>query len=270
DTKLRSWLPQQTFMNCTKLTDVVFDKKVLTIHKATFSNTGFTEITIPYHIATVSDSAFAACANLTKVVLEENVTYLGWQALAGCAKLTDVSLPSTLVTFGARAFASCYELEEITLPQNTTKLPADLLFGCTALKSVDWSHLSVTDVPSRAVYKCLALTEVKLPETIKTIGKLAFYNCRTLPTITIPANVTTITEQAFNYCLALKTVYIDSATVVKGLTSRDAMGELIRYADTVAINASITDVPAYITDTFTVVGTETVNGVEYVTYSLAE
>ena len=61
-------------------------------------------------------------------------------------------------------------------------------------------------------------------------------------------------------------VYIDSATIAAGLTDAAVYGDLIKNADTIALRADLTATD-YITATYTVVGAETVNGVEYVTYS---
>ena len=269
--KVRPWVPQQCFANCSRLTEVTFSSKVTAINKSAFSKTGFTEISIPGHIRSVADSAFASCASLTSLTLEEGVRSLGYRAMGACAKLTEVNFNSSeFNAFGAGVFVSCYALEEIEIPALITKITADMFYDCKKLSVVDMSASGVTSIASRAFYKCVAMTEVKLPSVLTTIDKNVFYNNRVMPFITIPASVTKILAGAFNYCKGLETVYIDSATVVAGLTSNTAMGEVIRYADTVAINASITDIPTYITNTFTVVGSETVDGVEYVTYSLAE
>ena len=266
---VRPWVPQQCFNGCSKMTEVTFSSKVTAINKAAFSKTAFTEISIPGHIRSVADSAFASCASLTSLTLEEGVRSLGYRAMGACAKLTDVNFNSSeLNAFGAGVFVSCYALEEITIPEKITKITADMFYDCKKLSVVDMSASGVTSIASRAFYKCVEMTEVKLSDALTTIDKNAFYNNRVMPSITIPANVTKILAGAFNYCKGLETVYIDSATVVAGLTSNTAMGEVVRYAKTVAINASITSVPAYITNTFTEVGSVTVDGVEYVTYSL--
>ncbi|MBQ8752703.1 MAG: hypothetical protein IJZ13_06335, partial [Clostridia bacterium] len=61
-------------------------------------------------------------------------------------------------------------------------------------------------------------------------------------------------------------VYIDSATIAAGLTGNAVYGDLIKNADTIALRADLTATD-YITATYTVVGSTTVDGVEYVTYS---
>lgn len=73
-------------------------------------------------------------------------------------------------------------------------------------------HLSVTDndVLPEMVFCNLNLTEVQLPETLKSIDRIAFSGCKELNKLTIPSSVTSIGRQAFSYCSGLTDVHISN------------------------------------------------------------
>ena len=55
---------------------------------------------------------------------------------------------------------------------------------------------------------CTLLTEVIVPETIKTVADYAFYYCSNLKQFTIPVTVESIGDHAFYYCYDLKSITI--------------------------------------------------------------
>ncbi|MBQ8683698.1 MAG: leucine-rich repeat domain-containing protein, partial [Clostridia bacterium] len=203
----------------------------------------------------------------TKFVMEEGVTYLGWAALFGCSSLTDVSIPETITggNIATWAFGACTSLESIELPSKLTNLKKRTFSGCTSLKSIELPE-TVTTLGDRVFIGCTALESVKLSNITK-IDVQTFNNCPKLQSITIPETVTSIGSLAFRLNESLKTVYIDSATIAAGLTGNAVYGNMIKWAETIAIRSDITNVPSYVTSNYKTVGSVTVDGVEYVTYS---
>lgn len=63
---------------------------------------------------------------------------------------------------------------------------------------------------------CTLLTELIVPETIKTVADYAFYYCSNLKQFTIPVTVESIGDHAFYYCYGLKSITIpDRVTSIR-------------------------------------------------------
>lgn len=105
-----------------------------------------------------------------------------WKGLNGYIKSVEVQKGVTSV--GDYAFYNCPQLSEIT-------------FASTV------KHLG-----SMSFALCEGLTELTLPDTIKTAGEQTFYQCPRLETVTLSAGMKEIPMQMFVGCSGLKTVYI--------------------------------------------------------------
>ena len=71
----------------------------------------------------------------------------------------------------------------------------------------------VTAIADRAFKNCYSLTNVSIPNSVKSIGDEAFYYCSGLTGVTIPNSVESMGTYAFFYCENLATV-----TIGNGLT----------------------------------------------------
>ena len=58
---------------------------------------------------------------------------------------------------------------------------------------------------------CEVLAEIKLPETLTSIGNGAFWKCDSLTKVTVPASVNNIGDTAFIYCENLAEITVLSA-----------------------------------------------------------
>lgn len=75
------------------------------------------------------------------------------------------------------------------------------------------------------VFREMGITHIKIPESVKTIGKNAFFGCQDLASVIIPRSVTNIEEEAFCECSSLKEITIPSSVKVIGAYSfRDCKG----------------------------------------------
>lgn len=62
-------------------------------------------------------------------------------------------------------------------------------------------------ISAEMFFECSSLTEIKLPESIKSIEDYAFARCTSLVQVTIPKKVANLGESIFEYCLSLEKLH---------------------------------------------------------------
>ena len=135
--------------------------------------------------------------DITKVIINEGVTTIGYDAFSNCKKLTSVTLPDT-VTFISDAFKNCTALTEITIPDSVTTLSMSAFSHCASLKKVVIGN-SIPIIEQNTFYECSSLEDLTIGESVVIIKINAFPKCASLKNITIPANVKSIEDHAFGY-----------------------------------------------------------------------
>ena len=135
-------------------------------------------------------------------------------------------------------------------------------FGCTKLRKVKFgSNIKNIDVGS--FWLCTSLEEVENLDKVKTIAVDAFHNCQKLNNVIINEDVNYIGGNAFVSCDELKTVIINSPVIVKNITSANSCGCLVRYAKTIYIKESITEIGNYITQNFVTINSDKDGYIKY-------
>ena len=86
----------------------------------------------------------------------------------------------------------------------------------------DGEKLPVIGIGKDAFRDCINLTEVQLPQSIRTIGERAFRNCLGLTSVTLPDHVVSLSDQAFVNCFGLTSIDLPSSLVAIG---EQAFGE---------------------------------------------
>ena len=71
----------------------------------------------------------------------------------------------------------------------------------------------VTGIGADAFKAVTALTDVKIPDSVKYIAQYAFYGCTGLTEITLPDSITEIGTGAFDHCSSLKKITLSSKLV---------------------------------------------------------
>ena len=92
---------------------------------------------------------------------------------------------------------------------------------------------TVTSIDDFALYDCLRLTSVVIPNSVTTIGNYVFDNCRNLKSVTIPNSVTSIGRVLFGSCYQLTeiNVAVDNSAYLSedGILFNKDKTELICY-----------------------------------------
>ena len=133
-----------------------------------------------------------------------SVTSIAQSAFDNSTGLTSITIPSSIKSIGLDAFEDCTSL--------TTVKITDLTAWCNTTFE---SHYSNPTYRAHHLYLMdKEVTDLVIPNTIKTIGAFAFVNCSNLKTVTIPESVTSIGVSAFYGCSGLTTL-----TIPKSVTS---------------------------------------------------
>ena len=183
----------------------------------------------------IGSSAFEGCTALTSISIPENVVYIGEYAFKNCGGITTVEFTGMAVeTVGFGAFKGCYSITTMTVPfvgggyvepmldENGKLIEAPTthfgyIFGAESaadnaesispvLKTV--IVLGGETVDGYAFAGCANLENIKLPDSILTVGKYAFDGCSGIERFTVPGGVISIGFGAFSGCDSLLSIVI--------------------------------------------------------------
>lgn len=147
------------------------------------------------------------------------VTAIGYSAFGSLSTPINVSsvfIPATVLSIGDSAFIYCDALTTVTFAENSQ------------LKSIEraafWGseHVyprfkeikipdSVETIGNGAFYECRDLERIALPSALQTLSTVTFYNCTALSEVTFPASLKTIESSAFSGCRNLSEVELPAS-----------------------------------------------------------
>ena len=220
------WYP---FDGCSNLKEIEFEEGITQIPTGIFGNTGLENVKIPDTVTSIGERSFADCTNLQEVKISDTVTSIGVESFTDCANLEKVNLSKNLKSIGNRAFAKCTKIEKINLPKSLTEVdtywsnwwyPFD---GCSNLKEIEFEE-GITQIPT-GIFGNTGLENVKMPDTVTSIGERSFADCTKLEKIIFSEKIETINGRAFAGCTSLKSISLpDSITsmgteIFEGCTS---------------------------------------------------
>ena len=197
-----------------------------------------TECEIHRNCRIITDFAFEACRDLTKVTIPESVTCIGMCAFEGCSGLTTVTIPNSVTSIGGSAFYGCNSLTSVTIPNSVTSIGWQAFYECSGLTTVTIGN-SVTSIDDEAFLCCSSLTSVTIPNSVTSIGNYAFSGCSGLTTVTIGNSVTSIGDLAFGNCDNLASVTIGNSVENFGMAVFYKCGKL-REINIDSDNANLT------------------------------
>lgn len=187
-------IPKKAFLSCRALTDVILSKTV----------------------ESIGESAFSNCKALTKITLNEGLKTIGQEALY-MTHISTLHLPSTFEDMGGSYMGDVFEvagkspadtaMKTITVSDDNplysshdgilyNKNATKVVFcprGVTSAKVLD----GVTEIGDMAFFMCFDLESVKLPDTLKVVGKGAFQYDEALTECELPKGLETVKDSAF-------------------------------------------------------------------------
>lgn len=189
----------------------------VTGYRASEGKTDSEKVVIPsfyngYPVTAIGESAFEDCTDIKEVVIPATVVSIDIFAFKGCTGLTNVTLPESIRTVGKYAFSGCKGLESVTLPflyeneEKSISIVFTDIFGKNSSSVRSVTVLGGTSLPDNAFEGCTALTEVILPDTLKTVGNYAFKGCTAIKGITLPKSVYDLGWSVFEGCTSLESI----------------------------------------------------------------
>lgn len=137
---------------------------------------------------------------------DQNIIFIGERAFAGCAGITKVKLNNGLLSVGDSAFAENTNLAEIDFPVSLEFIGNDA-FSYTAIEIVDLSGTNIRNVNTHAFDSCKKLTKVDFSNTnLYSTGSFSFRSCTSLHNVTLPPLLQIIEIGAFYGTTGLKEI----------------------------------------------------------------
>lgn len=172
------------------------------------------------------------------VVVPEGIVSISARAFES-SQATEITLPSSVVSIGANAFYAA-QLTKINIPNGVTSIGEYAFAECYSLKDVqiDTIKSTLSSIGTAAFRNNKALTELKLPASLRTVGNSAFEGCAKMRSVTfngynlikdeetgseryeldpnVRSKLELIGSSAFSKCEALTSVSIpDGVTEIK-------------------------------------------------------
>ena len=141
--------------------------------EAYYKRTDIKEIRMPNTITKIGTRAFAEMTNLKKITMSTEIETIGDEAFYMTKRLSVIGLPLELKTLGK----SCFRysgVEAILVPVGIKAIP-EYCFADSKLKTINLDFALQT-IGVSAFRNCLNLTEIHIPENVKSIANYAFYH----------------------------------------------------------------------------------------------
>lgn len=150
---------------------------------------------------------------LREVIIGKNsgITAISNSAFRGCTALETITFgeDSQIKTIGTRAFEGCTNFKEFHVPNSVT-LVYQYAFAGSYLERIIFDEPSEMYVIANNAFQDLDhLQSIVLPEGLKNIYPSAFYRCNALTEVRIPASVTSVGANAFRECADLQNIFVD-------------------------------------------------------------
>lgn len=218
----------EAFYGCSALQQINIPQGIKSLAYEVLAYTGIKTLDIPSSVNYIGEGAFFNCESLQSIKLPEGLTLLNEQLFDRCKQLSDIQIPSTVTTIKCGAFNGCKALKTITLPaslstvENPSSYNISIFSGCSALKSIlveagnKYFETDGTALYNKAKDTLICfpagVTDVVVPQSVKTIGRKAFFGCDSLQNILFDDGVSdlVIEERAFEECKNINKLVLTS------------------------------------------------------------
>lgn len=220
------------FKRCGKLAKLDLKKGLTEIGTEALYGTGLKKAAIPDTVTSLGSGAFAF-SKIEGISLPAGLEEVPENLCCGAAYLTDIKIPAGVTKIGPAAFAYCRP-SSLKLPEGLVSIGDKAFLG-------DTNYVQACYVQTRGKQTVYSLKSLKLPASLKEIGKDAFTSndaltsvsfakgsqlellddyafamCVRLKEIALPGSVQRVGDGAFVNCIAMKKADLGSSVVSIG------------------------------------------------------
>lgn len=281
------------FFKCADVTSVTIPVAVTRLGKRAFANSGITEVTIPVNVTDIDERCFSACKSLKTMNYNaancKFTNYSTYSHFAGCeipainigddVKIlphglfhsytgTEVTIPASITEFyrntfygvnnitkiifnatnckdfTSEAFSSATKknITEFVIGEGVVKVPDYLLSGMTTISTIKLPS-TLREIGKYAFEECTGITSIEFNPSLTTIGNYAFTKAG-LTSISLPENITSIGNRAFSYCASLTKV-VFNATGCANPASESATWFYRSPVQSITLGSNVSAIPSY-------------------------
>lgn len=260
-------IADRTFYECDFLSSITVRGQVKFVGDSAFYRCkNLKEVHLPDGVVYLGEHAFNQCESLSVLEMGTGLKTIREFALANCRSLRNLELPDDLKSIERNAFQNCSSLQSLRVPSTVTQMGINLLQGCSSLTDLTLPYLGLTEgesaglatfmlpngcslhrltvlrgdqVEAQAFAHYSSIREIKLPDSVVSIGENAFLGCTDLQTVNFPRALTSVGSYAFKDCSSLGSATISDMVTHFG----DGVFEGCSSLQTASLPARITTIP---------------------------
>ncbi len=213
-------VPNSAFNGLYSLSTVILPDGVQSIGSNAFQNTDIYYVTIPSSVITIGQEAFYG-TRLQYITFEpeSQLKSIGYQAFYQCSWLEEFIMPDSVTTlcrynnyndidYESNTFRNCTSLKKLVFSKQLDRIPYSTCYGTSKLSELTLPN-NLKSIEQYAFRNNTSLIKVDIPQTVTNIGYGAFYNSA-VDSIRIPLKATSLGAYAFRDCKQLKYVELPS------------------------------------------------------------
>lgn len=212
---------EYVFQYCTSLKSLTLPEGLTKLGFMAFADSGLESITVLGSVNNIASEVFKDCTSLKTAVFASGIKIeeIPQHCFSGCTALTGFEIPATIKRIEDSAFADCSSISSIAIPASVSTIGPIAFINCTGLTRVDitdlnaWLGITFMDKNSNPLYLAgnlylnnELLTDLVVPETVKSLKKFAFQGGKCLKSVSLPTTMTSLPGYAFSGCTSLEKV----------------------------------------------------------------